>query len=134
MEEREPSCTVSGNINWCSHYGRQYGGTSKKKKKTRPLLFTHSVVSDSLWARGLQHTRLPCPSPSPRAYSNLRPLSQWCHPTISSSVIPFSSCLLSSPAYDQRTTIWSSNSISGYLSKENKNWPVILTTAILKRL
>ena len=55
-------------------------------------------MSNSLWCYGLQHTRLPCPSPTPRAYSNSRPLSQWCHPTISSSVIPFSSCLQSFPA------------------------------------
>ena len=46
----------------------------------------------------LQHTRLPCPSPSPRAYSNSCPLGRWCHPTISSSVVPFSSCLPSFPA------------------------------------
>ena len=53
------------------------------------LVFSHSVVSESLWPRGLQHTRLPCPSPSPGACSNSYPLSQWCHPTISSSVAPF---------------------------------------------
>ena len=53
--------------------------------------FTHSVVSDSLWPHGLQHSRPPCPSPTPRVYSNSCPLSQWCHPTISSSVISFSS-------------------------------------------
>ena len=47
---------------------------------------------------GLQHARLPCPSPTPRAYSNSCPSSQWCHPTISSSVVPFSSCLQSFPA------------------------------------
>ena len=47
---------------------------------------------------GLQHTRPPCPSPIPRVYSNSCPLSQWCHPTISSSVVPFSSCLQSFPA------------------------------------
>ena len=46
----------------------------------------------------LQHTRPPCPSPTPRVYSNSRPLSRWCHPTISSSVVPFSSCPQSSPA------------------------------------
>ena len=60
--------------------------------------FSHSVVSDSLRTRGLQHTRLPCPLPSPRACSNSCPLSQWCHRTISSSGIPFSSCLQSFPA------------------------------------
>ena len=54
------------------------------------VLFSRSVASDSLWPHGLQHSRLPCPSPSPRACSNSCPLSQWCHPTISSSVVPFS--------------------------------------------
>ena len=60
--------------------------------------FSHSVMSDSLWPHGLQHTRPLCPLPTPRVYSNSGPLSQWCHPTISSSVIPFSSCPLSFPA------------------------------------
>ena len=49
--------------------------------------FSHSVVSDSLWPHGLQRTRLPCPSPTPGACSHSSPLSQWCHPTISSSVV-----------------------------------------------
>ena len=61
------------------------------------LLFSRSVVSDSLWPHGLQHARPPCPSPTPRACWNSCPLSQWCHPTISSSVIRFSSCLQSFP-------------------------------------
>ena len=60
--------------------------------------FSHSVVSDSLRPHELQHSRPPCPSPIPGVYSNSCPLSQWCHPTISSSVIPFSSCLQSFPA------------------------------------
>ena len=60
--------------------------------------FSHSVVSYSLWPHGLQHTRAPYPSPTPGVYSNLCPLSWWCHPTISSSVVPFSSCLQSFPA------------------------------------
>ena len=55
-------------------------------------------MSDCLWPHGLQHSRLPCPSPTPGAYSNSCPLHQWCHPTISSSVVPFSSCLQSFPA------------------------------------
>ena len=55
-------------------------------------------MSDSLWPHGLQHARLPCPSPTPRVCSNPCPLSQWCHPTISSSVIPSSSHLQSFPA------------------------------------
>ena len=57
--------------------------------------FSHSVMPDSLWPHGLQHTRLPCPSPTPVACSNSCWSSWWCHPTISSSVIPFSSCLQS---------------------------------------
>ena len=60
--------------------------------------FSCSVMSDSLGPHGLQQARLPCPSPTPRACSNSCPLSRWCHPTISSSVIPFSSCLQSFPA------------------------------------
>ena len=56
------------------------------------LLFSCSVVSNSLWPHGLQHTRLPLPTLSPRVCSNSCLLRQWCHPTISSSVSPFSSC------------------------------------------
>ena len=55
-------------------------------------------MSNSLRPHGLQHTRPPCPSPTPRVYSNSCPLSWWCYPTISSSVVPFSSCLQSFPA------------------------------------
>ena len=60
--------------------------------------FSPSVVSDSLQPHGLQHTRLSCPLLSSRVCSNSYPLSRWCHPTISSSVVPFSSCLQSFPA------------------------------------
>ena len=56
----------------------------------RAVQFSSSVMSEYLRPHGLQHTRLPCPSPTPRAYSDSCPLSQWCHPTISHSVIPFS--------------------------------------------
>ena len=62
------------------------------------LLFSHSVMYGSLPSHGLQHARLPCPSPTPRVYSNSCPLSWWCHLTISSSVVPFSSHLQSFPA------------------------------------
>ena len=60
--------------------------------------FSHSVKSDSLCPHGLQHARLPCPSPAPGACSNSCPSSRWYHPTISSFVVPFSSCLQSFPA------------------------------------
>ena len=59
---------------------------------------SHSIMFNSLRPHGLQHARLPCPSPTPRACSNSCPLSPWCHATISSSVVPFSSCLQSFPA------------------------------------
>ena len=60
--------------------------------------FSCSVVSDSLWPHELQHSRLPNPSPTPRAYSNSCPSNWWCHPTISSFVVPFSSHFQSFPA------------------------------------
>ena len=68
------------------------------KKSNITVQFSHSVMSDSLWPHGLQHARPPCPSPTPGVYPNSCPLSQWCHSTISSSVILFSSCLQSFPA------------------------------------
>ena len=60
--------------------------------------FSCLFMSNSLWPHELQHARLPCPSPTPGACSNSCPSSQWCHPNISSSVMPFSSCLQSFPA------------------------------------
>ena len=60
--------------------------------------FSRSLMSDSLRPHELQHARPPCPSPAPRVYSNSCPLSRWCHPTISSSIVPFSSCPQSLPA------------------------------------
>ena len=60
--------------------------------------FSRSVVFDSLWPHELHHARPPCPSPTPGVHPNPCPLSQWCHPTISSSLIPFSSCPQSFPA------------------------------------
>ena len=64
----------------------------------QPVQFSRSVVSDSLWPHESQHARPPYPSPTPRVHSDLCPLSQWCHPAISSSVVPFSSCPQSLPA------------------------------------
>ena len=69
-----------------------------RKAMTNLFQFSCSVMSDSLRPHGLQHARLPCLSPTPGAYSNSCPSSQWCHPTISSTVVPFSSCLQSFPA------------------------------------
>ena len=78
---------------------RYMAGTNYQPNHTciSSVQFSDSVVSDSLRPHGLQHARPPCPSPTPRVYSNSYLLSQWCHPTISSSVIPFSSRLQSFP-------------------------------------
>ena len=69
-----------------------------KRNQFSSVQFHSSVMHNSLPAHGLQHNRLPCPSPTPRACSNPWTSSRWCHPTISSSVVPFSSCLQSFPA------------------------------------
>ena len=106
MEENDSQVGVSlgtkvGPVYWAQ--------TSERKKSTvflwkgkhntaiqfSSVQFSRSVVSDSSQPHGLQHTRPPCLSPAPRVYSNLCPLSQWCHPTISSFVVPFSSCFRS---------------------------------------
>ena len=75
---------------------------------TTPCYFSsvkssHSVVSDSLWPHESQHARPPCPSPTPGVHSNSCPSSWWCHPAISSSVVPFSSCPQALPASDERS-------------------------------
>ena len=72
--------------------------SSIRKRVFSSVQFSSSVMSNSSRPHGLQHSRLPCPSPTPGAYSNSCPWSRWCHPTISSSVIPFSSHLQSFPA------------------------------------
>ena len=79
-------------------YPLRYGHLGDQLWSIIPKLPHCSVVSDSLQPHGLQHAKPPCPSPIPGVYSNSHPLSQWCHPTISSSVVPFSSCLQSFPA------------------------------------
>ena len=71
---------------------------SKEIQMSHSVQFSCSVVSSSLRPHGLQYARPPCPSPAPRAYSNSFPLSRWCHPAISSSVVPLSSCPQSLPA------------------------------------
>ena len=68
----------------------------------KSVQFSYSVTSDCLWPHALQHARLPCPSPIPGACTNSCLLSRWCHPTILSSVIPFSSCLQSFPASKEK--------------------------------
>ena len=72
--------------------------SAKRTPQLSPDQFSHSVVPDSLWPHGVQQARPPCPSPTPGVYPNSCPLSWWCHPTISSFVIPFSSHSQSFPA------------------------------------
>ena len=81
-----------------SKHDQSYTRMGQGGNSTSKFQFSLSLMSDSLWPHGLQHTRLPCPSPTPWTCSNSCPLSQWCHPTISSSVVPFSSSCQSFPA------------------------------------
>ena len=92
---------------------------------------SHSVVSDSLRTHESQHTRLLCPSPTPRVHWDSRPSSQWCHPAISSSVIPFSSCSQSLPASESfpmsQLFTWDGQStgvsaLASFLPKKFQGW------------
>ena len=93
--------------------------------------FSHSVVSDSLRPYESQHARPPCPSPTPGVHPDSRPLSQWCHPAISSSVIPFSSCAQSLPASEpfpvSQLFTWGGQStgvsaLASFLPKKSQGW------------
>ena len=96
-----------------------------------PVQFTRSVVSDSLWPHGLQHARPPCPSTTPRLCSNSCLLSRWCHPAISSSVVPFSSCPQFLPASESfpvsQLFTWGGQStgvsaLASFLPKKSRGW------------
>ena len=93
--------------------------------------FSHSVVSNSLRPHELQHARPPCPSPTPRVHSDSHPSSQWCHPAISSSVVPFSSCLQSLLASESfpmsQLFTWGVQStrvsaLASFLPKKSQGW------------
>ena len=93
--------------------------------------FSRSVVSDSLRLHELQHARPPCPSPTPRVHSNSCPSSQWCHPAISSSVVPFSSCPQSLPASESfpmsQHFAWGGqgtgvSALASFLPKNTQGW------------
>ena len=93
------SCTPTLQVVMLPRY--RWGSWAKEVKRhaqVTSVQFSRSVVSDSLWPQEPQHARPPCPSPTPRAHPNPCPLSRWCHPAISSSVAPFSSCPQSFPA------------------------------------
>ena len=93
--------------------------------------FFRSVVSNSLRPHGLQHARPSCPSPTPRVYPNSCPLSRWCHPAISSSIIPFSSCTQSLPASESfpmsQLFAWKGqntgvSALASFLPKDTQDW------------
>ena len=85
-------------LRWASSTGQQSKNMHNPHEENSSVQFSHSIMSNSLRPHGLHHTRPPCPSAAPTIYSNSCPKSQWCHPTISSSVVPFSSCLQCFPA------------------------------------
>ena len=98
---------------------------------TTSVQFSHSVVSSSLWPRGLQHVRPPCPSPTPGVHTNSRPSSWWCHPAISSSLVPFSFCPQSLPASESfpmsQLFTWGGQSTgvsasASFLPKKSQGW------------
>ena len=89
---------VKGVKKLCHIYNPNKLRMQLRYQKWESVQFSRWVMSDSLWPDELQHARPLCPSPTPRVYSNSCPLSRWCHPAISSSVVPFSSCPQSLPA------------------------------------
>ena len=101
--------------------------------------FSRSVVSDSPWPHESQHARPPCPSPSPGVHSNSRPSSWWCHPAISSSVVPFSSCPQSLPASESfpmsQLFAWGGqttgvSALASFLPKKSQGWSLEWTVWI----
>ena len=114
-------------------------GTNKEYVvHTRSDQISRSVVSDSLWPHEPQHARPPCPSPTPRVHSDSRPSSQWCHPAISSSIVPFSSCPKSLPASESfpmsQLFTWGSQSIgvsalASVLPMNTQDWSPLEWTA-----
>ena len=97
-KEGTPTWSAVNNFKWliCAQlsicWTLMYTAITSRLEYPWGLLFSHSVMSNTLWPHGLQHARLPCPPPSPRACSNSCLLNQWRQPTISSSVVPFSYC------------------------------------------
>ena len=110
------------NLHWCK---------SQIRIQIRSDQISRTVMSDSLQPHESQHARPPCPSPIPRVHSDSRPLSQWCHPAISSSVVPFSSCPQSLPASEyfpmSQLFAWGCHSmgvsaLASFLPKISQSW------------
>ena len=103
----------------------------ERKIRKVSVHFSRSVMSDSLWPHELKHTRPPCPSPTPGVHPNSSPSNRWCHPTISSSVVPFSSCPQSLPASESfpmsQLFTWGGHStgvsaLASFLPKNTQDW------------
>ena len=105
---------------------REHFDRERELKAISSVQFSLSVVSNFLRPLGLQHTRPPCPSPTPTVYSNSCLLSQWCHPTVSSSVIPFFSCLQSFPTLGsfQMSQFFASGGQSTAVSASSSDFPM----------
>ena len=114
---------------------KDYKGRNSHLTAQRPGIrsdqISRSVVSDSLWPHESQHARPPCPSPTPGVHSDSRPSSQWSHPAISSSVVPFSSCPQSLPASESfpmsQLFAWGGPStgvsaLASFLPKKSQGW------------
>ena len=105
-----------------------FSSSNSVTNQSLDLLFSRSVVSDFLHPCGLKHARFPCPSPSLRTCLNSCPLSQWCHPTILSSVIPLFSCLQSFPATGSFPVSWLFASGSQSIGASVVNWRIIVNS------
>ena len=142
------SCPTLSNLMDCSLPGSSVRGIFQArvlewgaiafcdKGRLSSVQFSRSIVSDSLWPHESQHTRPPCPSPTPGVHPDSRPSSQWCHPAISSSVIPVSSRLQSLPAWGSfpmsQLFAWGGQStgvsaLASFLPKESQGWSPSVT-------
>ena len=121
-----PSASLMGDEELTSNDYQMWGNPQRGGCSVQfsSVQFSRSVVSDSLRPGEKQHARPPCPSPTPRVYSNSCPLSRWCHLTISSSVVPFSSCLQSFPTSE-------SLQISQLFASGGQNIGVSVSTSVL---
>ena len=120
----------SHEIKRCLLLGRKVMTNLDSILESRDIQFS-SVMSNSLWPHELQHARPPCPSPTPGVHSDSRPSNEWCHPAISSSVIPFSSCPQSLPASESfpmsQLFTWGGQStrvsaLASFLPKKSQGW------------
>ena len=125
----ENVCKLGKRLTFTIHYKELLH--LKIKWQIRSDQISHSVVSDSLQPHESRHARPPCPSPTPGVHSDSRPLSQWCHPAISSSVVPFSSCPQSLPASESfpmsQLFAWGGqttgvSALESFLPKKSQGW------------